>query len=195
MTDNMTKEEFLEKTASNEVLLIYKVATTGLDPSKDRIIELSVKYCARDVNDQYVELDEDQWFINPGMPLSEKVIAITGLTDDFLKDKPKEKDVMGEIAEYLQGNAVCGFNNGKFDDEFMAEAYCRNGLTFCPEDSIDTYLVAPEVISPADVKNYTFDTLAGFIGVQNEFDESGSMLKVEGIRQLLNAEITLCKNP
>lgn len=192
MTEKMTRKEFLEKVTANEVLLIYKVATTGLDPAKDRIIEFSVKYCVKDILGQYVQLDENRWYINPDMPLPEKVTAITGLTDEVLKDKPGEKDVIGEIAEYLQGNAVCGFNNGKFDDEFIAEAYYRNGLTFNPMDSIDTYLIAPEVVSPANVRNYTFDALAGFIGVRNDFGEEGTMQKAEGIRQLLNAEIALC---
>jgi DNA polymerase-3 subunit epsilon len=66
--------------------LIVDIETTGLDPAGDRIIELAClafHFSAEDV--LYDVLPGYAGFEDPGQPLHEEVVRLTGITDDQLR--------------------------------------------------------------------------------------------------------------
>lgn len=157
------KEVFLRGIRNNDLLLIYDLETTGLSPSNNHIIQLSVRACLI-ADDSLQEVGRKEWYINPKYPLDSKIVELTGITDDFLSDKPTEEEVFLEIKEYFGNYAVCGYNNIKFDDKFMKNMYERYGYKFEPRVSMDLYLVASRYLYASQLKNYKLATVTDYFG-------------------------------
>ena len=63
--------------------------TTGLNPKRDRIIEIGM---ARVIDGVIVA--EYSTLVNPQAFLSERITSLTGITDEMLKGKPVIKDII-----------------------------------------------------------------------------------------------------
>ena len=89
--------------------------TTGLDPKTgDRIVEIGcVEMVNRRLTGRNLHL-----YLNPERPGSEEAIRIHGLTDEFLADKPKFREIADELVEYVRGAEVIIHNAG-FDVGFL----------------------------------------------------------------------------
>ena len=121
-------------------------------------------------------MESRAWYINPGYALPEKIVELTGITDDFLVGMPREAEVIHEIAGFFKDMTVVGYNNLQFDDPFMDAIYTRNGLVFAPQESIDIYKVVKAVILPGETVNYKLGSITNYLGL------------ADGITQFHNAE-------
>lgn len=67
------------------IAAVVDVETTGLDPDNDKIIELAVRRFRYGPTGHIVEIGRSwSWREDPGEPLSEDVIRLTGITDQDL---------------------------------------------------------------------------------------------------------------
>lgn len=193
--ETVTPEKFLESVSGLPSVIVYDCETTGLDPNENHIIEVAARFLVTDLTGGFTEVDSRKWYINPGYALPEKIVEITGITDEFLADKPSEAEVFAEIADYFGSEAVCGYNNKGFDDRFFSAMYARYGRSFAPERSIDLYQVVPNLVTPDYVKNYKLETLSYHFGFAQEgevfHDAQYDSLFTE---QLLNKCIELSGN-
>lgn len=119
----------------------FDTETTGLDPrAGERIIEVG---CVELHN--YIETGREfQIYINPERPLSEASVRITGLTDDFLRDKKtfSHPDVVDQLMEFL-GEAPIVAHNAEFDRGFLNAELKRIGRSQLPKERfIDTIPLA-----------------------------------------------------
>jgi DNA polymerase-3 subunit epsilon len=65
--------------------VVIDVETTGLDRSRCKIIELSLRRFRHDAHGRITKLDSERsWLEDPGEPLDPKISALTGLSDDDL---------------------------------------------------------------------------------------------------------------
>ncbi len=104
--------------------IIFDTETTGLDNQEDRVIEIGG-----------VELDNHfptgrtiHIYINPGdRKVHPDALAVHGITDEFLKDKPPFADVAQEILDFFEG-AKWVAHNASFDMGFMNAEFARLGL-------------------------------------------------------------------
>jgi len=70
--------------------------TTGLEPKKEKITEIAaLKVEHGQITGRFVTLE------NPKRPLTERVVELTGITDDMLKDAPVIEDIIGEVLEFI----------------------------------------------------------------------------------------------
>jgi DNA polymerase III subunit epsilon len=75
-----------DPTAIKRLGLIVDIETTGLDPASDRIIELAcLPFHFSPDGVLYDVLPGYAGFEDPGQPLSDEVIQLTGITDDQLR--------------------------------------------------------------------------------------------------------------
>jgi len=113
--------------------VVFDLETTGLDPKEgNTIIEIgAVRVKNRKVTDRFDEL------INPGIPLSEDIKRITGITDDMLKDKDTEKNVLKRFMEWAADDILVA-HNANFDLSFVKMAYLKYGLGNFNYNVIDT---------------------------------------------------------
>jgi DNA polymerase-3 subunit epsilon len=97
--------------------------TTGLSPeSGDRIIEIG---CIEMLNRRLTGRHK-HFYLNPERRNSDDALAIHGLTDEFLADKPLFAQVADELLEYLSGAEIVIHNAG-FDVGFLDEELRRIG--------------------------------------------------------------------
>lgn len=94
----------------------FDLETTGLDPKNDAIIEVA-----------FVRVDEtgvvERWstLVNPGFPLPEETVNITGITDEDVKDAPFFSDLRPRILEFLADDVALLGHNVDFDVSFLRE--------------------------------------------------------------------------
>ena len=106
-------------------LVIFDLETTGLDLVKDRIIQISyIKVHPNGKEERGNEL------INPEKPIPEEVIALTGISNDDVKDKPTFKQIAQSLADMFVGSDFAGFNSNHFDIPLLAEDFLRAGIDF-----------------------------------------------------------------
>ena len=100
--------------------IYYDTETTGVKPAKDRIIELA----AYDVERNCTFCS----FVNPEGPIPAESSAISGITDEMVKDAPLFKDVAPAFSEFCEGEVVLiAHNNDQFDKLFLENEYARCG--------------------------------------------------------------------
>ncbi|HEV7319680.1 MAG TPA: DNA polymerase III subunit epsilon [Ensifer sp.] len=104
--------------------IIFDTETTGLDNREDRVIEIG----GVELENQFPTGRTIHIFINPGnRKVHPDALAIHGITDDFLKDKPPFADVVEEILEFF-GDARWVAHNATFDMGFVNAELARLGM-------------------------------------------------------------------
>lgn len=88
---------------NKEIFVCLDCETTGLDLEKDRIIEIA---CVRFDFDQI--LDSYETLIDPEMPIPEASTAIHHITDDMVQGKPKVREILPHIFEFLGKSILIG---------------------------------------------------------------------------------------
>lgn len=121
--------------------IAFDTETTGLNPNDgDRIIEIG----AVEMINHITTGRTFRRLINPGRPVSEATIRITGITDDDLKDKPpfEDPDIIDAFVEFL-GDATIVAHNASFDRGFLNMELQRCGRPIVPEERwVDTLMMA-----------------------------------------------------
>lgn len=109
-------------------LAVIDVETTGLDSTKDRIIEIGIiRFERGEVIETYGEL------ISPGCALPEEVTKITGIKPEDLEGKPTFAELAHEIWSRIQDVGIVAYNLS-FDKGFVSEELKRVGLEW-PEEA------------------------------------------------------------
>lgn len=113
--------------------VVFDLETTGLYPnSGDSIIEIgAVKIKDGNIIDRYDEL------VYPSKLLSEDIIKITGITNEMLGGKRKEKECIIDFMNWVS-DAPMVAHNAKFDISFILNAYDKYNLGEFKNTVIDT---------------------------------------------------------
>ena len=118
--------------------IVIDTETTGLDSSRDRIVEIG---CVELLN--HIPTGKRlQLYINPACRMSAEAAAIHGLTDAFLADKPLFAQVVDEFLAFI-GDAPLIAHNAEFDFAFINAELARIGLKPLPAHRmIDSLMLA-----------------------------------------------------
>jgi len=118
--------------------------TTGLSPeSGDRIIEIG---CI-EMHNRRLTGRHKHFYLNPERRNSDDALAIHGLTDEFLADKPLFASVADELLGFVDGAEIIIHNAG-FDIGFLNEELRRVGRPKFPgfvSQVTDSLLMAREM--------------------------------------------------
>ncbi len=123
-----SSEKLLETT-----YVVFDLETTGFNAGgADSIIEIgAVKINNGEIIDRYDEL------INPGRSLPSKIIELTNITDDMLKDKDNEENAVKKFMKWV-GNLPMVAHNAKFDVSFIVMAFSKYNMGEFTNTVIDT---------------------------------------------------------
>jgi DNA polymerase-3 subunit epsilon len=119
--------------------IIFDTETTGLDNRTDRIIEIGgIELFNHFPTGRTIHL-----FVNPGdQKVHPDALAVHGITDEFLKDKPPFADVVEQILEFF-GDGKWIAHNATFDMGFINSELARISLPpILPDRVIDTLSLA-----------------------------------------------------
>ncbi|MED5548108.1 MAG: DNA polymerase III subunit epsilon [Pseudomonadota bacterium] len=119
--------------------IVFDTETTGLDPNTgDRVTELG---CV-EVIDCIPTGKTFHAYVNPQRSIPKEVIEITGLTAEFLADKPLFEEIAEDFLAFV-GDAVLVAHNAPFDRGFINMELARLGHPIYPEDRFkDTARIA-----------------------------------------------------
>jgi len=106
-------------------LCCFDLETTGVNATRDRIIEIAVIKIMP--NGEQIHKTN---LVNPTIPIPPESTAIHGITNDDVKDKPTFKEVAKEYARFMEGCDLAGFNILKFDVPLLVEEFLRAGVDF-----------------------------------------------------------------
>lgn len=104
-------------------LAVIDLETTGIDVSRDRIVEIAVLKVTPDGKEE-MKIRR----INPEMPIPPEATAVHGISDDDVKDQPTFKAVAKSLAAFIEGCDLAGFNSNRFDFPLLAEEFLRAGV-------------------------------------------------------------------
>ncbi len=132
-------------------LCFFDIEATGLHVLRDRIIQIAIKryHVDRSPPSSYMQM------INPGIPISQEAMEITGITPDQLRNKPTFAQVAKNIFEFIGSADLAGYNSNRFDVPMLMEEFERVGMAFSLEGrrSIDVqkifYRMEPRTLKAA----------------------------------------------
>lgn len=119
--------------------IIFDTETTGLDSKSDRIIEIGgIELVNHFPTGRTLHL-----YINPeGTKVHPDALAVHGISDEFLADKPVFAHVVQEIISFFEG-AMWIAHNASFDMGFINAEFARLGIPpIAPDQVIDTLQLA-----------------------------------------------------
>ena len=119
--------------------IVFDTETTGLSPlAGDRVVEIG---CVELWNRVETGRTFHSYF-NPERPMPSGAEAVHGLTDTFLADKPRFRDVVGDLLEFL-GDCPLVAHNASFDFGFLNHELnnCGHPLV-CLTRMVDTLQIA-----------------------------------------------------
>ena len=101
-------------------IVFFDLETTGVNISKDRIIEISLLKVAPNGKEE-----SKTRRINPGIPIPPEATAIHRISDEDVKDCPTFKEIAKSLAAQIEGCDLAGFNSNRFDIPLLAEEFLR----------------------------------------------------------------------
>lgn len=104
----------------NKPIVFFDIEATGLDISKDRIVEISILKVFTDGHEESCT-----YRVNPEIPINESATNVHGITNDDVKDCPTFKSISKTISKIIEGSDIGGFNSNRFDIPLLAEEFLR----------------------------------------------------------------------
>jgi DNA polymerase-3 subunit epsilon len=103
-------------------IIFFDLETTGVDVSKDRIVEMSfIKIFPDGKRETKIKR------INPGIPIPKEASDIHGITDEMVSKLPKFKNIRKGLFQWIQGCDFAGYNSNRFDIPILSNEFDRCG--------------------------------------------------------------------
>ena len=144
-------------------LIVLDTETTGLSAEGgDRIIEIG---CVELLN-RKLSGNNLHYYLNPERDSHEDALRVHGISNEFLRDKPKFAAIADELLDYLNGAEVI-IHNAAFDVGFLnkeLQLAQRPPLKAVVAKVVDTLAMAKEMYPG---KRNSLDALCDRLGVDN----------------------------
>ncbi len=148
-----------QNTEISDTYVVFDIETTGLSPNNDRITEIgAVKIKNGEILERYNQL------INPEIPIPEKIVDLTGITDELVKDKPKISEILPDFYSFIEGANLVA-HNASFDVGFIRENLKLLGIDL-KNPVIDTLELCRSLFPT--LRNHKLNTVAKHLNVSLE---------------------------
>ena len=136
----------------NNDFVVFDLETTGLDPENSEIIEIgAVKVEKGEITQRFSS------FVKPSCSIPERIIELTGITDDMVANAPRVEDVIYDFYEWSKGCIISGYNIVAFDLKFVKKVADKIDIKFTNE-VIDAFIVVRQ--SSLKTKDAKLGTIA-----------------------------------
>ena len=130
-------------TLTDKNLVVYDLETTGVDKSKDRILQIAaIKY---DWNTKKI-IDAFNSYVKPvgeGWSISYAAYAVHGIGKDKIENAPTFEEIGPKFIEFVKGCNIATYNGCKFDNSMLYREFERVGIKFDISDftNYDSFMV------------------------------------------------------
>ena len=138
---------------------VLDLETTGFSAKTEKITEIGVMK----VQNGKV-LDEFACFVNPEKPIPQRVVEVTKITDEMVKDAETIDKVFPKLLEFL-GDSVLVAHNADFDIGFLKQNAKDLGYDF-DYTYVDTLSMARDIFP--DFKKYQLGKIADKLKIKVE---------------------------
>ena len=136
---------------------VLDIETTGISRYTEKITEFGIMKVK---NGEVI--DTFECFVNPEKPIPQRVVEVTNITDDMVKDAETIDKVMPKVIEFV-GDGIIVAHNANFDVGFIKYNAEKLGLEFS-NTYIDTLALAKELFP--DFKRYKLGIIAEKLGIK-----------------------------
>ena len=143
----------------NTTYCVLDLETTGLSFRTEKITEVGIMKIK---NGEVI--DTFSTFVNPEKPIPYKVVEVTKITDDMVKDAPTIKQVFPKILEFIEDSVLVA-HNADFDIGFLKYNAAELGYKF-EYTYIDTLRLAKDLFP--NYKKYKLGIIAENLGIKVE---------------------------
>ena len=133
--------------------------TTGLNPKKDRIIEIG----AVKVRDGKI-VDTFQSLIDPKQELGERVESLTSIASKELCGQPTIQEILPDLKEFLEEDVLLG-HRVLFDYSFLKRAFTNAKIIF-ERKGLDTLKLARKFVTDCESKK--LESLCQHYGIRHQ---------------------------
>lgn len=127
----------------------FDIETTGLNPKYEKIIEIG----AVKVKDGKIA-DRFSTFVNPAKSIPERIVELTGICDEDLREAPYIEEVLDRFMEFAGDEVLLG-HNLMFDYSFIKKAAVNQKKTF-ERNGIDTLRIARRFLNGLESRKLGF---------------------------------------
>lgn len=154
--------------------IVLDIETTGLSFRTEKITEIG----AVKVKDGKI-IDTFEYFVNPEIPIPQRIIEITGITDQMVKDAETIEKIMPKFLNFI-GNLKLVAHNADFDIGFL-KYNAENLKLVMDNEYIDTLALSRQLFP--EFKKHKLGIIADKLGIKVEnahraLDDVKSLVKV-----------------
>ena len=157
--DKTPSVSFPKKQDIDTTYCVLDLETTGLSFRTEKITEVGIMKVQ---NGEVI--DSFSCFVNPEKPIPPRVVEVTNITDEMVKDAETIDKVMPKILEFV-GDSVLVAHNADFDIGFLKYNAKQLGLSL-DNTYMDTLRLAKELFP--DFKKYKLGIIAEKLGIKVE---------------------------
>ena len=106
-------------------ICFFDLETTGIDITKDRIVEISILKVYPNGNKE-----SKTWLVNPTIPIPKAASDVHGITDECVAGEPTFKELAKQIHNMIKDSDLAGYNSDRFDIPLLAEEMLRAEVDF-----------------------------------------------------------------
>ena len=136
---------------------VLDLETTGISITTEKITEVGIMKVK---NGEVI--DEFEIFVNPEKPIPQRVVEVTNITDEMVKDAETIDKVFPKILEFV-GDSIIVAHNASFDVGFLKHNAKLLGYEF-NNTYIDTLPLAKDLFT--DLKKYKLGKIADSLGIE-----------------------------
>lgn len=136
-------------------LVFFDLETTGIDVTKERIVEISLLKLFPDGSEKITTL-----LVNPGIEIPAAASKVHGIYDLMVANEPSFKELASSLLAIFKDSDISGYNILNYDLPLIRQEFKRCGIEFPPAGTvaIDPYQIyvkkePRDPMNPAESRN------------------------------------------
>ncbi|MDP3176629.1 MAG: 3'-5' exonuclease [Spirochaetaceae bacterium] len=152
---------------SGPVFLALDFETTGLDASRERVVEIGairfrLESGSGGFDGRLIEEGSLASLVDPGIPMPSKARAVHGLGDEDLAGAPPFRDLARPLLSLAEGASIVA-HNVSFDLSFLVSELGRMGLAAPRASALDTVSLSRKAFP--GLPSYRLGSVAASLGI------------------------------
>ncbi len=177
------KEKYLPMFDNASSIIVFDTETTGLGTTAKIIEFAAVRY--QITPSGLHETHRIDLFINPEIKLEEKIIELTGITDEILEKAETEQKEAKNVYGFLDTADLWAAYNCQFDLRMLDQMSERTGIRYIKRPCIDILAMARDHVSKEDSKSHKLSAICGLLFPEDRFEYHSALEDVRACAKLM----------